>query len=850
MSYFFSRNTILLAVVWCLTGSACIAQVPFVAEGQVFLALYDNNEIVEVINEPGTPSIEFNYISNGLPEPVNALAFRSSDRLLYAITFNGNKLLRIDANGAVEDLGPLPLSPSLSYLAGAISPDGSTFLVVGSDAMGVDLHFAKINLESPTFETETFPIVTEIHLLDIAYHPHTGQVYGYDQIKRMAVNFSPSNFAITEMTPFQAINDGRGVFFDAIGDLMAYGTTAFGAVDAILNLDEMTGAESNAGSGSIHQVADVAAASSSVKIDFEASPNITFPCAEIEFVYTIGNATGATVTDLDLVHPLPTGFTFLDVTSSQYGGTVITSNPGEVRIEGMNIGPGVKELVALIEVDDISAGDYESQATLFNLPDELGSSSKSDNPQSSKWEDPSPVTVNVFDLDSLYFNNFFCLGNGSFTIVADQFGNNIEWFNGSTSNSLTVTTSGIYTLEASSGCETVTVTYEVTGATCPYTIEVSSEPIPNETFPCSEITWRYIIDNDSGEEREGFSFADTLPEGFQFVGILENAFGGDILTDLPSRIIQIENMTMPMGFDTLDILVEVGDAVPGDYLTQATIANLPSPLGAKRDSDDPNTPFLDSTSIVVLGTLEDSVRIDTFICPGTEITLDAANLGKSFLWPNGQTASTFTVTQPGLVELAVFDGCDPSIVEYHVEAAPAIQVEVSPPAVFLQLGQTQAFTAQIINADDSLTFRWVDPLLTSLSCTDCLEPEAFPLESTVYTIHAANEYCKDSVNVLVEVDATRRIYAPNAFSPNGDGINDYFFLQSPDPGIIHSLAVYDRWGSPVFESGHTELNVELSGWNGQKENEKANIDTYVWRAEIEFIDGKREEFFGTVMLLR
>ena len=52
----------------------------------------------------------------------------------------------------------------------------------------------------------------------------------------------------------------------------------------------------------------------------------------------------------------------------------------------------------------------------------------------------------------------------------------------------------------------------------------------------------------------------------------------------------------------------------------------------------------------------------------------------------------------------------------------------------------------------------------------------------------------------MEVDINRRLYAPNAFSPNDDGDNDYFFLQCPDVAALQFLKVFDRWGNLVFET--------------------------------------------------
>ena len=85
-------------------------------------------------------------------------------------------------------------------------------------------------------------------------------------------------------------------------------------------------------------------------------------------------------------------------------------------------------------------------------------------------------------------------------------------------------------------------------------------------------------------------------------------------------------------------------------------------------------------------------------------------------------------------------------------------------------------------------------------------------------------YCVDSnlveIELLQSVCDTPNIYMPNAFSPNGDGINDVLFVEG---NIIESIDLYivNRWGQTVFES--TDKNV---GWNGTFLQEDLPPDVY------------------------
>lgn len=90
----------------------------------------------------------------------------------------------------------------------------------------------------------------------------------------------------------------------------------------------------------------------------------------------------------------------------------------------------------------------------------------------------------------------------------------------------------------------------------------------------------------------------------------------------------------------------------------------------------------------------------------------------------------------------------------------------------------------------------------------------------------------------------RRLRIPNAFTPNGDSVNDVFRVV-PYEGleIIGSLTIYDRWGEKVYEN---QGNVF---WDGSIAGKPGPSDVYVYRIDI-ICDGKPEAIWGDVTLLR
>jgi gliding motility-associated-like protein len=272
-------------------------------------------------------------------------------------------------------------------------------------------------------------------------------------------------------------------------------------------------------------------------------------------------------------------------------------------------------------------------------------------------------------------------------------------------------------------------------------------------------------------------------------------------------------------------------------------------MGPFRQSDNPFTFPVDSSRLVVKGALSDSLFLEAQVCPESSVVLDAGNYGETFLWDNGASTPKLTVVEPGTYYTSIFDGCEPARLTWEVLPAPGVVLEPTAPYRIHQ-GEEIQLNPVWDGSGMPVTFSWSDPAGSSLSCLDCADPVAWPLHTTVYVMKAENGYCSDSVRVLVEVDESRRIYAPNIFSPNDDGENDQYFLQSPDETIIRTWQIFDRWGSVVFEVKDLPLHAGTPAWDGRFGGKSLPEGVYTWLARLEFIDKTTRLFSGDVMLIR
>lgn len=176
-----------------------------------------------------------------------------------------------------------------------------------------------------------------------------------------------------------------------------------------------------------------------------------------------------------------------------------------------------------------------------------------------------------------------------------------------------------------------------------------------------------------------------------------------------------------------------------------------------------------------------------------------------------------------------------------------IQIEVNLGDDFeIDLGES--VDLEILVDSDNTLIEWnID------SCQNCPILELTPLNSTEYQVNVLDTItgCSDSDVIWVYVSKDRKVFIPNAFSPDGNGLNDYLTIFADDASVrsIPSLKVFNRWGDLVFEKEDLLPNVETEGWNGYFNNKKMQSGVYIYIAEIEFIDGETEIFKGDITLM-
>lgn len=182
---------------------------------------------------------------------------------------------------------------------------------------------------------------------------------------------------------------------------------------------------------------------------------------------------------------------------------------------------------------------------------------------------------------------------------------------------------------------------------------------------------------------------------------------------------------------------------------------------------------------------------------------------------------------------------------------PEVIVQFQDDEITIDLGESISLNPIII-AGNLPTISWSDS--PTLSCIDCDNPLASPTDNTIYQITVFDENgCSSTDDILIRVNKNRDLYIPNAFSPNGDGINDFFTIYGKEDNIVkvHSFQIFSRWGEPVFQAIEDfQINIGNQGWNGKHRGELMDVGVFVYFVEVEFLDGSIELFEGDVILTR
>jgi gliding motility-associated-like protein len=211
----------------------------------------------------------------------------------------------------------------------------------------------------------------------------------------------------------------------------------------------------------------------------------------------------------------------------------------------------------------------------------------------------------------------------------------------------------------------------------------------------------------------------------------------------------------------------------------------------------------------------------------------------------------FSFLSAGQYDIVVQDanGCETSQ-EITITDPQELLVELGDNQT-IGLGDEFQLSAQIVGAYDTII--WSANCPDSI-CADQPEFSVSPLNTVSYFVTVVDgNGCITTDQITLNVEKGREVFIPNAFTPNGDGQNDRFWVYpGGEVAKVHEFRVFNRWGEQVFGASNFDpfTQDDTNGWDGMLNNKKMNSAVFVYYVDIEYIDGRREVLKGDVALRR
>ncbi len=408
---------------------------------------------------------------------------------------------------------------------------------------------------------------------------------------------------------------------------------------------------------------------------------------------------------------------------------------------------------------------------------------------------PAAISVEFEEIQAVE-----CFGeaNGQATIIANEPLTNIIWDNGETTLRASNLTAGLHEvrLTNTSGC---------TGAA---SVEIAT---PDPLMAAIEIT-------------------EAIACGGETNGVLTDITTGgtgnyEYIWNTGSMLPFIENLSAG------DYDLTVRDANGCIEEARTTLA-APTPIDATINAQDVTCPGGENSGLIAI----------TNPMGGTapyRYALDNQSFGSAPEINNLQ-AGTYTIIMQD------DNGCEKAFDQIIINNPPAVTVNLGADQT-INLGNTIDLKA---TANRQVIFEWFST--DSLDCLDCATVVSRPFSTANYTVKVTDEVtgCTAEDDIIVSVLQSRKLFVPNAFSPNGDGKNDILGLSGGENiNRIIRFEIYDRSGARVFAQHNFTLTDNV-GWDGEVDRQKLSTDVFIYFAEVEFIDGLREVFSGDFTLVR
>ena len=375
----------------------------------------------------------------------------------------------------------------------------------------------------------------------------------------------------------------------------------------------------------------------------------------------------------------------------------------------------------------------------------------------------------------------------------------------------------------------------------------------------------YLYSWDNGDDLISTKVSPLVDEVFEFTVV--DACGTSTSNDFKVTVPNYSALSINLGEDTtvgcsgvnIDLTPSISGGSGGyvfDWASGESLFSISPQITKTKEfilkvTDDCLIEASDSVT-VILDYPEFTVKIlnDTVVCPGdsVEFSIDVTG-GISpyvYIWENGRqnSVAVFASDESRFIKISVSDSCG------IIPAKDSVELAIQKPSADFFITSSRKETDEIIyfrnNSEGGVeSFSW--NFGNGVNSTDEHTNTVYTTDST-YVVNLEvtdSSGCKDHITKLLKIIPPLYFYVPNCFTPNDDGLNDFFLVKGI--GIkAFNLTIFDKWGVEVF--GTNDIN---SPWYGTSHTDKEMpVGVYVYKITLEGESGDDVERLGTITLLR
>ena len=249
------------------------------------------------------------------------------------------------------------------------------------------------------------------------------------------------------------------------------------------------------------------------------------------------------------------------------------------------------------------------------------------------------------------------------------------------------------------------------------------------------------------------------------------------------------------------------------------------------------------TLVIELETIYDPfIKKEYKFCEGTtaELLADSNLMGYRVTWPGLSNSDTHVISETGTYQSEVFGTYCSALFDLRGIKIDTQEVYIEQMSVLDQYCfDYDVVTLEAMGQDSDVSLLW-----STGDTTSSIEVN----QVGVYSVVTSNQICGSRTSTDIEEFCPGLFFVPNAFTPNGDGLNDLFFTVNKRL-LDFQMDIYDRWGLRLYST-----DDPTAGWDGTYKGSPVQMDVYVYKVSYQYFKDKGEDLIkkivGTVTLIR